>query len=84
MMRLLILGAITALLAGCASLPPLQGRVASTALTDTESTTLGTAVADAARANPGRSGVLPLVTGTDAFAARAVLASVAQRWLDVQ
>ena len=36
------------------------------------------------RANPGCSGIYPLVDGRDAFAARSVLANVAERTLDVQ
>lgn len=72
------------LLAGCAGLPSLAGRSASTALTDTAGTPLGLAIAPLLAAHPGLSGVYGLVDGRDAFAARAVLAGAAQRSLDVQ
>ena len=70
--------------AGCASLPPLDGRVASTAITDTAGTRLGKAVAEAPRARPGQSGQIPLSDPRKAFAARVVLARAAERSLDVQ
>ncbi|WP_288380089.1 phospholipase D family protein [uncultured Massilia sp.] len=69
---------------GCSTLPPLGQRSASVALERTESTPLGQAVAPLAAANPGRSGVHPLVDGRDAFAARVLLAHSAERSLDVQ
>ena len=80
----------TALLAGtltlssCSSLPPLEGRVASTALTDTDNTRLGMALLPLTNAHPGLVGVHALEDGRDAFAARAVLAQAADRSLDVQ
>jgi putative cardiolipin synthase len=83
-MRLLILGVLAALLTGCASLPPLQDRQPSSVLTGTDDTLLGRALARPAAANPGKSGIYPLIDGTDAFVARAVLANVAERSLDVQ
>jgi putative cardiolipin synthase len=70
--------------AGCTGLPSLDGRTASTALTDTASTPLGLAIAPLVAAHPGQSGVYGLVDGRDAFAARAVLADAAKRSLDVQ
>lgn len=69
---------------GCSALPPLGQRSASVALEGTETTALGQAVAPLAAAHPGRSGVIPLVDGRDAFAARVLLARSAQRSLDVQ
>ena len=71
-------------LTGCASLPSLAGRSASSALTDTGATHLGLAVAPLVAAHPGESGVYALADGLDAFAARVRLANVAQRSLDVQ
>jgi len=73
-----------ALLAGCATLPPLDGRVETRALADTASTRLGRAVAPGVPAHAGRSGVQALVSSADAFAARAYLAQAADRTLDVQ
>ena len=48
------------------------------------STRLGSAVSAKTMANPGYSGIYPLSDGRDAFAARSVLAKVAERTLDVQ
>ena len=73
-----------ALLAGCASLPSLEGRTVTTSLTDTGQTRLGQATAPLAREQAGRSGLLLLANGRDAFAARVRLADIAERSLDVQ
>lgn len=76
--------ALAIALAGCAGLPSLAGRTASTALSDTAATPLGVAIAPLAAAHPGKSGLYSLVDGREAFAARAVLANAAHRSLDVQ
>jgi putative cardiolipin synthase len=75
-----------AALAGCGSLPSLDGRGASSALTgsQTMATRLGAAVGPLVSAHPGQTGVYPLEEGIDAFAARVMLANTAQRSLDVQ
>lgn len=65
-------------------LPPLEGRVPSAAYTDTTETVLGRAIAPFAEAHPGDSGVLPLPSGRDAFAARMLFARAAERSIDVQ
>jgi putative cardiolipin synthase len=65
-------------------LPELDGRTASTALTDTADTQLGRY---AVKANPGdttKSGIYPLASPEEAFASRALLARAAERSLDVQ
>lgn len=72
------------LLAGCASLPSLQGRTESTTLSNTGNTRLGQALEPLSAANPGKSAIYPLLDARDAFAARAHLAQVAERSLDVQ
>lgn len=69
---------------GCSTLPPLGQRTVSVALDATQATPLGQAVAPLAAANPGRSGVHPLIDGRDAFAARVLLAHSAEKSLDVQ
>jgi cardiolipin synthase C len=71
-------------LAGCASLPALEGRTASTALTDTADTPLGQYVSKAHPADDGKSGIYPLASPQESFAARVFLARAAQRSLDVQ
>ena len=75
---------VAALACGCATLPPLEGRPESRALAATADTRIGTAVAPLAAAHPGRTGIHPLLLGTDAFAARMALASAAQRSIDAQ
>ena len=76
---------VTGLLAGCATaLPPLDDRVATTAVTDTAGTRLGRAVAPQVDAHPGKTGVHPLGKPRDAFATRALLAAAAEKSLDVQ
>ena len=78
----LVLGAA---LAGCTSLPPLPERTASTALTGTADTGLGTlAAASLEQAGPGESGFRLLPTGDFAFDARLALARRAERSLDAQ
>ncbi|MFN9029041.1 MAG: phospholipase D family protein [Betaproteobacteria bacterium] len=80
----LLVFAMLSVLAGCASLPPLTSRAETRVLTDTEDTMLGRAQVDTERASAGKSGIYPLAQGLDAFAARAVLARLAERSLDVQ
>ena len=65
-------------------LPTLEGRSVSTALLDTADTRLGRSIAPLVEAHPGLSGIYPLPDSRDAFAARARLAEVAERTLDVQ
>jgi putative cardiolipin synthase len=83
-LRVLAALVLGALVAGCASLPPLDGRVATTAAVDTGATRLGRSIAPEAAAHPGRSGVYALGTSLDAFAARVHLANVAEATLDIQ
>src|SRR6476620_12628372 len=70
-------------IAGCAALPQ-NDPAPSHALEDTRATSLGRALAPAAAANRGRTGVYLLADGRDAFAARVLLARAAERTLDVQ
>jgi putative cardiolipin synthase len=76
--------ALAVLLPGCASLPSLEGRTATTALADTSGTRIGRALAADAAANPGKTGIHPLADGEAAFAARVVLAAAAERSIDAQ
>jgi putative cardiolipin synthase len=79
-----LLVVLAVLVEGCASLPPLDGRVATRALADTHDTRLGHAVAEAVRAHPGKSGIHALPNPRDAFAARVLLAAAAERAIDAQ
>jgi putative cardiolipin synthase len=76
--------ALVSFLMGCASLPPLEGRTVTRALTDTADTRLGRAVAPRAAAAPGKTGIYPLTEGRDAFVARVLLANAADKSLDIQ
>jgi putative cardiolipin synthase len=79
-----VVATAVALLSGCASLPPLEGRTSTTALADTSGTSLGRGLAADVAEHPGKTGIHPLVNPRDAFAARVVLAAVAEKSLDVQ
>lgn len=70
-------------LSGCSTLPSTENRSASVAFADTGNTRLGKAVAPRVAANPGYSGIHPLAAH-DAFAARLLLMSAAERSLDLQ
>jgi putative cardiolipin synthase len=74
----------TLALSACVSMPPNDHQISSTALTDTDDTTMGRNVTEAVAENDGKTGVLLLNTGLEAFVARAVLAIDAERSLDVQ
>jgi putative cardiolipin synthase len=75
---------VMALVSGCASLPSLEGRKETYAVTDTGATRLGRAVAPDVAAHPGKAGIHAMPVPTDAFAARVLLASAAEKSLDVQ
>jgi cardiolipin synthase C len=75
---------VAGLIAGCGTLPSLDQRSISTALSDTGNTRLGRAVSPRGDLHPGKSGLYPLLNARDAFAARAHLAAAAERSLDVQ
>ena len=69
---------------GCASLPALEGRIETRALTNTGETRLAKSVAPLVAAHPGKTGIHALANPLDAFAARFLLASTAEKSLDVQ
>lgn len=76
--------ALASLTASCGSLPPLGPRAETSALTSTDDTLLGRAVAPSVAARSGQSGIHALSIPGDAFAARALLAGAAERSLDAQ
>ena len=82
-LRILMAGLMVAL-AGCAGLPAGVERQASSAYPDTADTRIGRALANAVAAHPGKTGVLPLLSGREAFAARMIIARAAERSIDVQ
>jgi putative cardiolipin synthase len=71
-------------LAACASLPPNAERSETHAFVDTQDTTLASVIAQRPHDSADESGFYLLGDGLDAFAARAVLASVAERSIDTQ
>jgi putative cardiolipin synthase len=75
---------LVVLASGCANLPPVDGRSATTALSNTQDTRLGRALAPAIAANAGLTGIHPLPQPRDAFASRVALAAAADRSIDVQ
>ncbi|HSS70613.1 MAG TPA: phospholipase D family protein [Casimicrobiaceae bacterium] len=79
-----VIAALVALLSGCASLPSLEARSQSVAMTDTAATRLGRAVAQDISAHPGKTGIHALPVSSDAFAARVLLAAAAEKSLDIQ
>ena len=82
--RVLTIAVCIAFLAGCSTLPSLDGRTQSAAFIDTGETRLGRATAILTSERAGQSGLLRLVNGRDAFAARVRLADASERSLDVQ
>ncbi|MFH1981013.1 MAG: phospholipase D family protein [Pseudomonadota bacterium] len=80
LMALFTLAMVTA----CATLPDNSHRRTSHAVTGTQNTRIGTAIAAQAAANVGKSGFLVLSSGVDAFVARAVLAQTADQSIDAQ
>lgn len=81
---LMIVLAAAALLSGCATVPIEVPRPESHAIDHPEQTFLGRAFAGQLSATPGDSGFRLLVSGEEAFAARAALADAAQQSLDLQ
>jgi len=84
-LNLLWLLVLVAWLGGCAALPENSGRTETTALEDTGDTFLGRAYRREAPVHPpGQSAFRLLGNGLDAFVARAALAQVAERAIDLQ
>lgn len=79
-----VVAALASLIAGCASLPSLEPRIATSAPTDTSDTRLGRSVAAGVAAHPGKTGIHPLPRPHDAFATRVLLAAAAEKSLDAQ
>ena len=72
------------MLAGCGSLPPLQGRTPSYGMQDTASTPLGQMIAPQAQRHPALTGVEAVTDGRVAFGLRMGLARAATRSIDIQ
>ena len=79
-----LLGALTLLAAGCATLPKGFQREPSAAWDRPQETQLGRSLAEAVAQHPGSSGFHILGSGMDAFVARMALAQAAERTLDLQ
>ncbi|MDQ6618472.1 MAG: phospholipase D family protein [Pseudomonadota bacterium] len=85
-LRALCIAFATAIIAGCASIPPGTDypRERSTALAQPETTALGRAFAGPIQQHPRLAGFRLLPTGTDGFILRAEMAAAAERTIDVQ
>jgi putative cardiolipin synthase len=88
-LKLLLLAAIFAGLAILVArlvfpLPSLDRRISSSAIPASPETPLGAAILPLAAAHPGVSGVVPLVHGPDAFAARVLMADIARQSIDAR
>ena len=70
--------------AGCASLPENVHQVRSTVIKDGADTTLGREISEETAQHPGASGFILLDNGLNALVARAALADLAERSIDVQ
>jgi putative cardiolipin synthase len=82
--RLLGAALLLLLAAGCATLPRDVARVPSHAWQQPEASRIGRAFAAALAAHAGRSGLLLLGDGRDAYAARIALVEAAEHTLDLQ
>jgi putative cardiolipin synthase len=87
-MKIIIIGVVVVLvfvlLGVLTKLPDNSKRVSSQVIPDGETTTLGDAFTATLQGHPGLSGVYMLRSGLDAFVARAGLARLAERSIDVQ
>ncbi|MEO8216095.1 MAG: phospholipase D family protein [Acidobacteriota bacterium] len=72
------------ILGRCSRLPSIAGRTTSSVILDTAGTQLGRSLTPLLAGHPGVSGIHTLRDARDAFAVRYLLASHAQRTLDVQ
>jgi putative cardiolipin synthase len=82
--RLVVWLLLPLLAGGCASPLPTVPRTPTQALTDTADTRLGLALAPLRAAHPGLSGFHAFDEPHDAFAARVLLAGMAERAIDAQ
>ena len=87
-MKIILIGvvvvAVFVLIGFLTKLPDNTRKVSSQVITDGESTTLGQEFNSQLKDHPGSSGVYILRSGLDAFVARAGLARLAERSIDVQ
>lgn len=83
---IVMLAVLASLFAGCSSLPSLDNRTVSRALTGDEArmTQLGQAVKPRTALHPAKSGIYLMDNPKEAFAARVLLAGATERTLDVQ
>ncbi len=82
--RCLLVSLIASLMTACVDLPSLDSRTVSRSIPSGIETRLGKAVFPPSDAPPNASGIYPLPSARDAFSARVMLASAAERTLDVQ
>jgi len=83
-LRVFALGMVVLVVSACAQLPKGYELERSTAIANTEDTALGMRSSAVRWEYPEKSRLLPLKDGVDAFYARAMLAKLAERALDLQ
>ena len=76
--------AVVSLITGCASLPLLEGRTATSALPTRRKPGSAARSPRGIAAHPGKAGIHPLPNPRDAFATRVLLAAAFERSLDGQ
>jgi cardiolipin synthase C len=81
---LAVLGAGIVLMRLLFGLPGLDGRTASRVLPVSDESELARQIGPLSAAHPGLSGIVPLHSGAEAFAARILLARAARRSIDAQ
>lgn len=79
-----LLSLVLATFTGCSHLPIVPERPESRAITDTAMTRLGQVISPQVAAHDGKSGIIGIGSGHDAFAVRALLAEAAESTLDLQ
>lgn len=82
--NILLLCCIILVLGGCAKLPDNSNRSLSYAYPEPEKTAISQWHRQHLEAHPGKAGLLLLTNGMDAFAAREVLANIAEHTIDAQ
>lgn len=75
---------VAAFVAGCASLPSLEGRPDTHALPPSADSPIGRVLLPQAQAHPGLTGVIPISDGRAALGVRASLVRLAARSIDIQ
>ncbi len=83
-LKIVALAAVVLIVSSCAQLPKDYQAETTTAITGTDDTALGLRAIAVRQQKPGKSRLIPLLDGVDAFYARGALTVAAERSLDIQ